>query len=139
MSAPSPGPLTQLALSIQADNQRFQESLTHACSQAAQNPGAALAQLDRCWEESNGLESRELDFLAKMGDFGAQQVPQAKNSWRENRLQILVGKAQVLLLLGRYDEAQSAINLARMYTSGRADMGSSLLDQLEIAILQARS
>jgi hypothetical protein len=54
-------------------------------------------------------------------------------------LQILAGKAQVLFLLGRYDEAQSAIDAARRYISGPAHPGATLLDQLEMAIIQAKA
>ncbi len=139
MSTTEQNPLTQLSRSLQVDNQRFQQDLTGAFLQASQDPAAALLKFNQCWTQADTLEHRMLDFLAKMGDFGAQQTATEKDSWRANRLQILVGKAQVLVILARYDECQSAIDSARSYLAGSADDANSILDQLEIAILQMRS
>ena len=139
MSTSGEGPLTQLARSIQTDNHQFQQELTGAAGQAASDPAAALIRFNQCWAQTDNLEQREISFLGQMGDLGAQQVAVAKDSWRENRLQILAGKAQVLFLLGRYDEAQSAIDAARRYISGPAHPGATLLDQLEMAIIQAKA
>ncbi len=139
MSTPSEGPLTQLARSIQADNKRFQQELTAASLQASQNPGSALLGLNQCWNQIDNLEQREMAFLAQMGAFGTQQAASARDAWRQTRLQILIGKAQVLLILGRYDESQAAIDSARAHISGVFDPGAALLDQLEVAVIQAQS
>lgn len=138
MSAEPQGPLTEQALSIQSDNKQFQQKLTQACSQASTNPAAALTDLDWCWQNAGALESKQLEFLVKMGDFGARQAPATKEGWRQNRLQALVGKTQALLMLGRYDHAQSTVDLARTLVSGPDEIAFSLLDQLEMSIVQAR-
>lgn len=138
MSATGESPLTQRARTIQMQNQQFQQELTGAALEASSNPTRALVRLDQCWVQADLLERDELAFLAQMGDFGTQQTPQAKNSWRENRLQILVGKARVLMILGRYGEAQSAVDSARMYIADPAHPASSMLDELEVLIMQAK-
>lgn len=138
MGTTGEGPLSQSARALQARSQQFQQELTEAAFQSSSDPAAALARLDRCWTEAGRLEQDELAFLAQMGEWGSQQVPRAKSSWMESRLQIALGKAQVLLILGRYDEAQSAIDSARLYIADPSHPAGAMLDQLEIAILQAR-
>jgi hypothetical protein len=138
MSATGAGPLTQLARSIQARNQQYQQELTAAALQAASNPAAALAVFEQCWSQADQLEKDELGLLVQMGAWGSQQLPQAQKSWKESRLQILVGKAQVLMLLGRYDDAQSAIESARSYLSDANHPAAAMLDELEITIIQAK-
>jgi hypothetical protein len=138
MATPGPGTFTQLALSIQADNQQFQAELTNVYTQAARDPELALQNLDRCWARADQLEQRELDFLGKMGDFGMQQTQGAKENWRQIRLLILTGKAQVLFKLARYDECQATIDSGKAYLSGPEDANGSTFDQLEVGILQMR-
>jgi hypothetical protein len=139
MSAGEQGTLTEKVRAIQARNQQFQHALTNAGMQALFDPNAALASLNECWSEADSLEEEELAFLQQSGDWGFQQMPQAKNSWSENRLQILIGKAQTLLVLARFEEAKSAIESARSYITDPQHMAASMLDQLEIAVLEAQA
>src|ERR1035441_7633496 len=138
MSTEDEGSLTLLAKTIQTQNQRFQKELTDAMLEAGFNPAAALARLNQCGDQIQQLEKNELGFLPRMGDWGAQQLSQAQGSWRETRLQIQAGKAQVLVLLGRYGEAQQAINAARPLVTDPNHPAGAVLDELEITIFQAK-
>jgi hypothetical protein len=138
MSTADEGSLTLLAKAIQTQNQQFQKELTDTMLQAVSHPAAALARLNQCGDQIQQLEQSELGFLQRMGDWGAQQVSQAQGNWRETRLQIQAGKAQVLVLLGRYGEAQLAINAARPFVTDPNHPAGAMLDELEIAISQAK-
>lgn len=139
MSASGEGSLTELARAIQTRNKQFQQELTEAVTQAASDPTTALARLDHSLDQADRLEQDELAFLAKIGDWGSQQIPQAQNSWKQNRLQILVVKAQVLTILGCYDDAQSVIDSARPLVDDPAHPGAAMLDELEVLIVQAKA
>ena len=125
MTASNEGPLTQLARDIQTRNQQFQQELTEAALQAASDPAAALLRLDHCWTEADKLEQDDPAFL--------------KISLNEDRVQILGLKAQVLWFLGRYDESQATITDARSRIADPSHPVSAMLDELEVAILQAKA
>lgn len=139
MSTTDEGGLKQLALDIQKRNRQFQQKLTEATLLVKSNPEQALVQLDQSWEEASQLEQDEFDFLGRMGDFGAQQIAATENSWREIRLQIQFAKAQSLVLVGKYEEAQSQINHARSDITDLTHPAALMLDELEINITELES
>jgi hypothetical protein len=131
-------PLTQRAESIAEQNRAFQRELTAAVSQVQTDAGTALARLEQCWKVAEKLEQDEVAFLEQMGEWGRQQIAQAKNSWKENRLQMLFAKAQRFLRQGNYDATQSTIDTARSYIPNAGHPAEAMLDQLEIMVIQAK-
>jgi len=132
-------PKTHLARSLADRKKQFQRQLTEAVSRTASDPAGALLRLEQCHIETDKLEKDEAAFLGRMGEWGLQQLPSATKAWKEIRLQILFGKAQGLLLLGHYDDAQSAIEAARPYVAGPDHPAGAMMDELELAILQAKA
>ena len=130
MTTPSECTLTQLALDLQRRNKDFQDNLTDAARQTASDPAAALPRFNQALIDADCLEQDELAFLTL-------QIQQMKTSWNVNRLQILIGKAQALLILGRYDESKAAIDGARSRIADPNQPASAILDELEVAIIQA--
>jgi len=139
MSESGQGSLTELARSIQTRNQQFQQELTEAAARVVSEPTTALARFEHARDQADRLEQDELELLAQMGDWGLQQIQQTNNSWKQNRLQILLGKTQVLIVLGRYDDAQSVIDSARLLITDSADPAAMMLDELEVTIIQAKA
>jgi hypothetical protein len=133
----SGGSLTEMAKALQARQQQFQQALASTASMTASEPASALTAVDRCWAEAASLEQSELGFLAQMGPFGTQQLSQAKASWADTRLQILLCRGQCLLRLGRLEDAQSTVDQARASITDPAHPASALLDDLEASIIQA--
>ena len=131
--------LTEKAQKVQAANQRFQQELLEATQQVATDPQSVLVRLKAAQAEADVLQVNELLFLQKMGDWGTQQVPQAKNTWKETRLQILMVQAQAHLLLGQFADSQQAINGSRsLIGSDSNHPASAMLDEFEVTLTMAQ-
>lgn len=138
MATPGPGNLTKMALALRDEDNQFNLDWKAATQKMGSSPEQAVKELDACWVKADGVEQHEKAFERALKQSGMPDVPDRSDHWRQVRSGIQTSKGMALFSLARIDEADTALKTARNYVRA-GDEAESILDSLEIAILQARA
>lgn len=145
--APNEGPLTQMARALQDRDRQFQLRLMNAMRTIASNPAAALAEYQWAEAEYAALERDRRQFENAMDTQSAQAgiPPSAQqaavrksmaDTSEDSRIQIECGKAQALILLGRFSEARAVVDRASSSLTPNASLqAKSMLLQLRGSLI----
>jgi hypothetical protein len=125
--------LAEIAQEIATLFQTYTAQLTAAAGQLADAPDDALPRIDLALASAAIVESRQIAFLDRMGEFGRKQAPVAKAYWVEQRRQLRVMQSQGFVLVRNWPRALEAIAAARASTGADPlpDDERELLDELE--------
>jgi hypothetical protein len=131
--------LTETAQEIAALNRLYNEQMTSAALQVADAPDRALPLVQLALASAENIEARELAFLRRMGEFGCNQLPQARQFWMDQYLQLQLMQAQTYARLGRWKSARNVLDATHTHVGDRpiAPEARSLLEQLSIMCANA--
>jgi hypothetical protein len=133
--------LTETAQELAALSLIYNEQMTAAALQVADAPERALPLVQLALASAENIEARELAFLGRMGEFGNDQLSQARQYWMDQCSQLRLMQAQAYARLGRWKSVRTMLDTTSKHLGDRPVLPEiqSLLDQLNTMCVMAGS